>query len=322
MKLKNEQINNWIKLHSTIHLPNGQKNIFLFSTPRSGSTWLTELISTQPQFKMVKEPFNIRKDYVKDNLDLYSWEDLLNPINNKKIINYVNGFIDGSYKDLRLKRPAPFSQLWKPITSRIIFKILFAGETDFNWYKDSFNGEVIFLLRHPIPVSLSREVCPRLHSFFNSPFIENFTKDEIAVAEKIIKQGDHFEKAILDWCFQNVLPLRKMDPNWLIVSYEQTVLTPEIVIKHLLNKFNFKNPDKIKSRLNKASGSTVKSSDESKRILLDPNQIEKNKKWLVEKWKQKVSDEQHKRVFEILSAFGIDYYEYNNVMPNDKYILK
>ncbi|UZS00180.1 hypothetical protein [Chondrinema litorale] len=322
MELKRKQISNWIKLYSSFHIPNGEKNIFLFSTPRSGSTWLTELISTQPQFKMVKEPFNIRKDYVRENLGLNTWEDILDPTKSNKIAAYLNSFIDGTYKDIRLKRPVPFSPLWKPITSRIIFKILFAGESDFNWFKENFNGEIIFLLRHPIPVALSREICPRLDSFINSAFIEYFNKEEKQYAESIIKDGTPFEKSILDWCFQNVLPLRTQNDAWLTVSYEQTVLQPEIVIDSLLNKFHFKKPEKIRDRLNTASGSTVKSSEESKKILLDPDQIHKNKKWLVEKWEQKIDDAQHKKAFEILDAFGIDYYEYKNFLPKEKYLLK
>ena len=211
--LKNNKIGSWVKLYSSLHIPNGDKNIFLFSTPRSGSTWLTELISTQPQFKMVKEPFNIRKDYVRENLGISTWEDLLLHENEGSIYNYINSFIKNTYKDLRLKRPKPFSPLWKPITNRIIFKILFAGEQNFNWYKDNFNGEIIYLLRHPIPVALSREVQPRLTSFMNTPFIECFNLAQRELALEIIKSNDKFKKAILDWCFQNALPLKSLDEN-------------------------------------------------------------------------------------------------------------
>ncbi|WP_020529663.1 sulfotransferase family protein [Flexithrix dorotheae] len=311
-----------IKLYSSYHRANGEKNIFLFSTPRSGSTWLTELIHTQPQFRMIKEPFNLRKGYVRDNLKMDNWEDLINPVNQKSIEKYINHFIQGKDNDLRFPRFAPFRPLWKPFTSRIIFKILFAGEGEFNWFKKKFNGEIIFLIRHPIPVSLSRKVCPRIESFLQKPYINHFSVEQKKFSQEILKKGDHFEMAILDWCFQNALPLRQMDQSWLTVSYEQTVLQPEIVIQNLVSKFQFPKPEKITNRLNKASVSTGKSSRESQNILLDPQKLAKNKRWLVEKWRDKITDNQHQKAFEILNVFGIDFYEYKNFGPKKSYLLK
>jgi len=43
---------------TNIHLTGNSPNVFIFSTPRSGSTWLMELILTQPGFKPCNEPCN------------------------------------------------------------------------------------------------------------------------------------------------------------------------------------------------------------------------------------------------------------------------
>src|SRR5690606_24342168 len=48
----------WI---SNVHRPNGLPNVCIVSAPRSGSTWLLELVLSQPGFKPCNEPFNLRK---------------------------------------------------------------------------------------------------------------------------------------------------------------------------------------------------------------------------------------------------------------------
>ena len=45
---------------SNRHRPGTRPNVFVFTTPRSGSTWLMELIQTQPHFKQCSEPLNLR----------------------------------------------------------------------------------------------------------------------------------------------------------------------------------------------------------------------------------------------------------------------
>jgi hypothetical protein len=310
-----------IKIILSHHKQCDKKNIFLFSSPRSGSTWLTEIIATQPGFKMVKEPFNIRRDEVRENSGLHTWEEVISTLSEDKIKNYIQYFTEGNDKDWRYRRLHPLNDLWRFRTNRIIFKILFAGEDKINWFKDTFNGEIIFLLRHPIPVSLSREELPRLSSFINTSYSENFSYEEITFAKKLFQNGTKFQKSVLDWCFQNVLPLRHANNNWIVVSYEQMVIQPEIVIKNLVEKFEFPKPEEMFKRLSKASASTGKSDTESQDILRDPTKILESKQWLVDKWKKRVTPEQIEQTEEILNAFGIDFYQSNESLPKNKYLL-
>ncbi len=43
---------------------------------------------------------------------------------------------------------------------------------------------------------------------------------------------------------------------------------------------------------------------------------------LVDRWKAKVTSEREVRGFDTLSVFDIDYHEYGNLLPKDKYVLK
>lgn len=313
----------FVKHNTTFHKSDGSKNILLFSSPRSGSTWLTQIMGTQPGFKLVREPFNLRQPVVLDYLKINEWEELYSIQADEKIMRYMHTFMEGNDNDFRFKRERIFADTWHFRTHRIIFKILHACEDRIDWFKDTFNGEVIFLIRHPIPVSVSRKKLPRLESFLKSDYQRHFTPAQLKYAKHLIDKGDIFEQAILDWCFQNALPLRNRKDDWLVLSYEETVLEQEKVIELLVDKFNFEKPERMYKRLHVASGSTHMSDKETRTLLNDSNKdkIKEKKQWLVEKWKDKVTEAQERRAFEILEIFDIDFYEINNFLPKDEYLV-
>ena len=58
------------KSATNLHRPDGSPNVFVFARPRGGSTWLTELILSQPTFKAIDEPLNLRHKRIRDELGL------------------------------------------------------------------------------------------------------------------------------------------------------------------------------------------------------------------------------------------------------------
>lgn len=310
-----------VKRSMTRHRQSHGRNILIFSTARSGTTWLTELLATQDRFKIVNEPFNLRQPVNQENLGIETWDDLLKPENRPSMKTYLESFIAGTDRDLRYNRPTPFSDKWHFRTTRIIFKILFAGEDSVNWFRELLNARVVLLLRHPIPVSLSREELPRLHSFLKPPYSDHFRHEQKAFAQSVVDRGDELETAVLDWCLQNAVRLRSAEPDWLVLGYEQLVLEPEIVIPIIADRLEFSKPEKMLDRLYTPSGSTWKSSDESKELLRDPETIRQNRRGLVERWKSIVSKQEESRLLAILEAFDIDFYEYGNPLPKEKYLL-
>ena len=67
------KIKDIVKPMSNVHRPDGRPNVFLFSTPRSGSTWLMELIWTQPGFKYVNQPLSLLNPRVRRHLGISDW---------------------------------------------------------------------------------------------------------------------------------------------------------------------------------------------------------------------------------------------------------
>ena len=297
---------------TNVHLTGNSPNVFIFSTPRSGSTWLMELILTQPGFKPCNEPFNLWDPDVCQclaRLGITDWADFHSHNGNHAMQKYIQGFCDGR---LRFKNPFFYRNYFRLITHRIVFKILHAGEDRINWFGDTFNGRIVFLLRHPIAVSLSREFYPRLEAFLNSEYSENFSEEQLREARKIIDSGTKLEQGVLDWCLQNAVPLRNATPDWVIISYEQLIIEPRPVLEILAGRLELPKPERMMHRLTTPSASTHKSDEKTKEVLKNR---EENNRWVVEKWREKVTEGEERRVMEILKQFDLEVYQFGNTLP-------
>src|SRR5690606_37954569 len=115
---------------------------------------------------------------------------------------------------------------------RVVMKILRLQDL-MNWFEDQFNAKIVYLIRHPIAVALSREFYPRLPLFLNNmSFCLNYlTPESVRFGKEILDQGSELERKVLDWVLQNLPPLEKLDrSNWCCIHYEQMVMDPEKVL--------------------------------------------------------------------------------------------
>jgi len=306
-------VKNLAKVISNIHRPNGEPNVFLFSTPRSGSTWLMELIASQPAFKCCNEPLNLRKPLIRKHLGISEWEDLCRPEASAALYRYFQAICEGRLDFLNQN---PLHRNYRLITHRIVFKVIHGGEDRINWFRDSFNGRIVYLLRHPIAVSLSRKEQPRLEAFLNSDYSCHFTGDQLRRARKVLDSGTRLERGVLSWCFENALPLRQATRDWAILSYEQMVQDPYPIIGYLADKLELPKPARIMSRLGVPSGSHWKS-DTTTRTLLRQGPAKRS--MLVEKSRNQLAQPEARRAMEILQWFGLDVYDSDAVLPKTRF---
>ncbi|MGH9337263.1 MAG: hypothetical protein ACRD21_26245, partial [Vicinamibacteria bacterium] len=228
------------------------------------------------------------------------------------MLSYVESIRSGANG---VTNPFFYRNHFRLVTNRICFKILHAGEDRVRSFRDRFGGFILFLLRHPIPVSRSRKVLPRLPAFLGRDFRPHLTSDQIACAERIAALGTDLEKAVLDWCFQTAVPLSRAEPEWTIVTYEQLVIDPYPVIRLLSERLELPRPDRMVARLTTPSSSTHQS-DEATRGRLSENQDLDSRKWLVEKWLKKADPGVVARAMEPLKAFGLeDLYRPDGALP-------
>ena len=299
---------NTIKTVTNLHRPDGRQNIFLFSTPRSGSTWLMELIWSQPAFKACNEPLDLRNPMVRRYLGIANWLELYNNNASPALHRYFQALCKGR---LHAMDPVPFRRSYRPMTHQIVFKIINGGEDRINWFRDTFNGQIVYLIRHPIAVSLSREYYPRLQAQLKSDYRRHFSKEQIDIAQRILENGSRLEQGVLAWCLENAVPLRMATDDWLIIAYEELVFDPRPVIAQMAERLALPEPEHMLSRLAIPSAVKAKSNPETQQAL----ERGTDRRWLVEKWRSHVSEHEERRAMEILAHFQLDFYQPGEILP-------
>lgn len=309
-----------VSMLTNIHRPDRRPNAFIFSTPRSGSTLLMEMILTQQRFKSVNEPFNLRNWVIREYLatqGIQTWHDLYDITRWDVIKSYVSRTCSGS---LHISNPIFYKNYYRLITSRLVLKILHAAEDRIQELATACNGCVILLIRHPLPVSMSRRVLPRLQAFLQTDYRRHFSARELRAADSIAAHGDKLEKAVLDWCLQNALPLRMAQEDWIIITYEQLVLDPASVVDRLVERLALRHPERMLSRISVPSTSTNQSDNQTRRVLSNSNGDDA-RRWLVDKWHTKLQQADESRLMAIVEEFGIDTYTAGSTLPKGQYWL-
>lgn len=139
--------------HLKLRRPSKQGDIFIFTVPRSGLTWLLDIFSRHPHTRCIKEPFapwNITKmrHYFEPRLRYFdlSQEDF------KEMRRYIEDILSDK-------------QFWKghyPSDVKFKFKTnlnTFAFSKVCNlspWFEQVFGCRILYLVRHPISNALSK----------------------------------------------------------------------------------------------------------------------------------------------------------------------
>jgi hypothetical protein len=300
-----------------LHVKGSKPDIFLLSTPRSGSTWLMEAIAAEPGIRPCNEPLNLRKPEVVRRLGISSWSDLQSPAAQPAVERYLRRLARGGI-GYAFKTPHPRQRGYHAYTNRVIFKLLFGCEDSINWLRSTFQAQIVGLIRHPIPVSISREQLPRLSALMAADYFHRLPARVQASARRIADRGDALELAQLDWCLQNKPLLESRTQLDLLVTYEQLVLQPEVVAGALISTFDLTRGDKVRESMDRLSGSVSKSSRESLAALENRGS---DATALLAKWRRQVDPDTEHRLMKVLEELDIDIYRAGQLLPDPAYWL-
>lgn len=314
-KIRNLFEQSFLRRLSNFHRKGKDYNLFIFSLPRSGSTWLQELIWTQPGFKYINEPLNLKNSWLQKKSGIKGFEELYSPEGKKKAINYFKGFCEGRFHFLD---PNPVRKYYRPITNRLVFKIIHGGEMFINDIVKGCNGRVIYLLRHPIPVSLSRKQLPRMEQLCSNFVLDQFEPGIKEYALTVNSNGTPMERRILAWCIQNKLALMQRTDDWMVISYEQLVTNPKPIIDRMVKEYNLSKPNRIYNQINIPSAVSVQSTAEDVANMMGEG---KNREKLVEKWKNRLETEEINTYMNICANMNMLIYSENSGMPNPEWLI-
>lgn len=292
-----------------------RKPIFIFSMRRSGSTLLMEMIYSQPGF-----------DYCGQPLDLWDFHPYyhrlphpsmsqfisLSAEDEKKLYTFFNDLLTGRIRFRNQWR------VWQPNfhfhVDRLVIKVLNANPL-IEWFAKNFDIDIIYLVRHPIPTSLS--IIKRGWESNAKAYLEDsdFCRTHVPPDARdlgfhLLEKGTKLQLYVLEWCLANLYPLRTFKERaWLTVTYEELLLRSREISELICTHCHLPDPEGMQKVIYKPSRTTAH--DRRRLIRKDP-------KALTCQWLKELSPSEVAGVKEVLEAFGIWAYDASNPWPHSK----
>ncbi|WP_424099178.1 sulfotransferase [Moorena producens] len=292
--------------------PNYSNILVITGSPRSGTTWLAEVLSKVTDFPILWEPLfpneknihihnviNFERIYFKDNEKEKIKDDLF---------KYMFTVFSGRQLNPTTLRNCDLLRSISP--KGWVVKFCLATPL-IPWINDSFPLiKPIIIVRHPCAVIASQIKWGWWKKWQNydpldletafSPVIPTYALDTL---RKVVREITTFEEILsVVWCLDNLRVLREdINPSNLIIPYECIVADGEKSILRILSHVKQINlnskPKSIESYLYKFSSTThhLSSFNKGNRSL--------------NRWREELSHEQIKKIMKIVNDFEINLYE-------------
>jgi hypothetical protein len=104
-------------------------------------------------------------------------------------------------------------------------------------------------------------------------------------------------------------------PEWLYCSYEEAVLYTDRTVKRLAEGLALCDVDRMRAQMARASRSTKRSSTRKVKEMLRGRVGEEEKRALIGRWKQTVSDEEERVAMRVLEVLELDVYRSGCLEP-------
>jgi hypothetical protein len=307
------KIKNFIRPRLSVHRPNGSAPTVLTAIPRGGSTWIMEVLGALSGTRMIAEPFNVRVPEIDASLEMHNWAELLKRSSQSKLVHYLQQINSGTISFLD---PNPFVQR-RFITNRTLFKVIHLPAHISEDIANQMGARFLCLVRHPVPVSLSRKVFPMLNDFLQSEYRAEFSAAQNQLAEQLILRGSHLEKGVLAWCLQFEPFLRNADADRLsrLITYEQCVAETEQAVSMIEALLGEHFPEDIKARALAPSRVLSKSDVQTQSVLKSQSDGDARVQHLIARWQNQISESDRVEAQAILDAFDVDLYSAHNPLP-------
>ncbi|MFP4292041.1 MAG: sulfotransferase domain-containing protein, partial [Cyclobacteriaceae bacterium] len=289
-----------------------EKNILLFSSRRGGSSILAQLLSANPFIREIDQPFDINlKNDVESSTKIkrlpskmHSQFLSLNEEEKQIVENYISRLLKGEIPEIKKYI----------IANRTVLKIVNAFPL-MDYLADLTKADIIYLSRHPVAQSLS--VIQNKWEFTSEAFLADpvfagnyLTQLQIDLGHDVIRQGTLLEKGVLNWCLENLYPLKFCKSEMLHITYEDLILNKEPVLQMMNEKLRISKVEKLHRILSKPSRSSYLSDKSSVEAI-----SKGNSNALVQKWIPRLHENEKKAVQKILDVFEINLYNAYDALP-------
>ncbi|WP_297090425.1 sulfotransferase [Thermococcus sp.] len=284
-----------------------EDTIVISGTRRSGSTWLMELLESIPEYKSIFEPFHpswypeFRKLGIPYDPYVPTQEDY--PKLRAYLGKVFTGRVGAQFPHRQYLRLGTIIRRFK--ASKLVVKFVRAN-TMLPWIANTFNlRATYFIIRHPCATIASQLAT----GFFSKITVDQLLNEvnkvpELAENEELVTRlrgiNSQIERLAAIWAFENYIPLASKKPYpWYTVIYERLVVNPEEELGAIFGYIGEEVPEEAVKRIKTPSKVTRKTY--GKDYIGTPRQLIK--------WREKLSERQVRGILEIISWFGLDFYD-------------
>ncbi|HEB62241.1 MAG TPA: hypothetical protein ENI82_03720 [Bacteroidetes bacterium] len=284
-------------------------SILIISSPRGGSTWLTEILNSIDKTIINWEPFH--PNYGALSTSINGGDALYVPE------SQTYGLLRNDVQEiLKFNKNTKFTLRFLKIKDILSAEIVITKSVRINnlipWLIKHIDlkRKPIYLLRHPIATAFSH-----IKAFDEEKTISRYIAPNFMHNERFIEHEDYInslktkiERQVAIWCLNNIPVIHHPDhgKKWLVVYYENLVMDPEDVTIKLLNEIGI-NVDMA----------TISKIDFKKPSQTDIQQDYKTNSILqLEKWKHWLSDVELDNIQKIFDHFDFLLYSTKSCFPH------
>lgn len=283
-------------------------SIIIVSSPRGGSTWLTETLNNIPNSVINWEPFHPKYGVIPS---IYNWGSMVylnNQDDESKYIEFVKNIFSFKFYS---GFTTSFCSIQQVINARIVITKSVRTTRSLPWMVRSikFTRKPIYLLRHPIPTSIShiKAFGERIKHPSNFKPIDAHNSESFNEhLEYLHSLNSNLELEIAIWCINNTETLNsKESGKWMTVFYENLLLDPKKETIKILETLNITEREEIIEQINfrKPSKTDLK------------NDLQNTALKQLSKWENLVSQDEKDSIQRILIHFNINAYSAFQTLP-------
>jgi len=277
-----------------------EDTIIVCGSPRSGSTWLAEVLSKIDGYRIIFEPLYLRKNPELTDLG-FNWRTYIEPGTEwREAQQFFQKVLRGKISNEWTNSGSDFRTILK--SRALIVKFVRANRL-LKWLTERFSTKKpILMIRHPCAV-----ISSQLSAGWWDHVVKNPSSEHPVINKKFIDKYPEFfeilknirtpeEKLTFTWCMDHFIPLSLPQPHpWTLVCYENLVTNGKVEIERICKSLNISPSKKIYEYLNVPS-----STSKGKRNFTPEARLSR--------WKKNFSKDQIERILRIVWGFGFEFY--------------
>jgi hypothetical protein len=306
-----KEISVWLKINIITFISNYRNfnpndQFLIFSDPRGGSTWLSEIINTIPNTAIIWEPLHL--GYAEQLKDLgFGWRQYI-----PETVNWpeVNSFFEQVFSGKILNKwTMSNTDIIDYVYAKYFIIKICRGNMMLPWITRYFNFTYrpIHLIRHPFAVVNSQ----LKQGGWNQPFkkykIQEIKYNDCFEVHKDFLESLTSREEVLTavWCITNNVPLNHPENNnrWITIYYEDLVIDPEKEINRIFDIWGIPIPIDVDKSYRKISRTT----------LGEINMV--NPEIQLARWKKELTEVQIEKMQMVLEYFKYKIYSYKDLTP-------